>query len=125
MSFSVAGLGCTCDRHSRIIHDVGYYGRRTGREYLECEKCPENHVPTQDKRFCIACPSQGCTCPPAHIWVERQVNGQLQNQAECIQCAPGSKPSIGNLTLYIVNPSFSRKISSINKNLANFLNSQN
>ena len=98
MSFSVAGLGCTCDRHSRIIHDVGYYGRRTGREYLECEKCPENHVPTQDKRFCIACPSQGCTCPPAHIWVERQVNGQLQNQAECIQCAPGSKPSIDGLS---------------------------
>ena len=94
------GFGCTCDQNSRIIHDVGYYGRRSGLEQLECEKCPENHVPTRDKRFCIKCPKEakilpdGCTCPIGQILIERATNGKLLNEASCVQCANGSKPNM-------------------------------
>ena len=69
-------------------------------EQLECEKCPENHVPTRDKRFCIKCPKEakilpdGCTCPTGQILIERATNGKLLNEASCVQCANGSKPNM-------------------------------
>ena len=93
------GFGCKCRYRSRTIQDTGFLGKGTNSE-LKCAKCPNKHAPTRDGRFCIKCPvnasvtDTGCKCPDnGYIMIEREVNGKLLGTANCVKCAPGSKPS--------------------------------
>ncbi|KAE8599242.1 hypothetical protein XENTR_v10017114 [Xenopus tropicalis] len=79
------GTSCVCL--------VGYKRNSTG----DCERCPESLGVTADGWSCIKCPnglnSNGnCLCPPGNILVERDVNGSLLLEAECIDC-DGTEPS--------------------------------
>ncbi|KAM4704943.1 meckelin [Rhinophrynus dorsalis] len=62
-----------------------------------CQKCPDNMGVTTDGWNCIKCPSGinsdgNCQCPPGKILVERDVNGSLLQEADCLDC-DGTEPS--------------------------------
>ncbi|XP_068093747.1 meckelin isoform X2 [Hyperolius riggenbachi] len=64
---------------------------------VSCLKCPDKMGVTADGWNCIRCPSGltsdgRCQCSPGKILVERDVNGTLLHEAECVDC-DGSEPS--------------------------------
>ncbi|KAG8441839.1 hypothetical protein GDO86_010860 [Hymenochirus boettgeri] len=83
---SHGGFSCVCLS--------GYKLNSTG----SCEKCPENMGVTTDGWSCIKCPSGlhpdgHCLCPTGKILVERERNGSLLLEAECIHC-DGTDPAL-------------------------------
>ncbi|XP_020828549.1 meckelin [Phascolarctos cinereus] len=78
------GISCICLPGFRMVSNNG--------GPIICEKCPENmRGVTEDGWNCISCPSgltaEGkCQCPTDHILVERDTNGKLFSEANCILC---------------------------------------
>ncbi|XP_056378292.1 meckelin isoform X2 [Hyla sarda] len=63
---------------------------------ISCQKCPDNLGVTTDGWNCIKCPDGltlygHCMCS-GKILVERDINGTLLHEAECVDCE-GSEPS--------------------------------
>ena len=91
---SVDGLFCTCGNDYFI---TSYFGGPT----VNCNKCPPNEVPSEDKRFCIACvsgyrPDKGrCNdCSSNEFAVDRNLNGTRKGRRECISCSTTSGGTI-------------------------------
>ncbi|XP_075438837.1 meckelin isoform X2 [Ascaphus truei] len=86
---SHGGTSCVCLSGYKLISSNGLF--------VTCQKCPEIMGVTADGWNCIKCPrgltSEGnCQCPPGNILVERDVNGTLLQEAECVSC-DGTEPS--------------------------------
>nr|CAD7394278.1 unnamed protein product [Timema cristinae] len=88
-------LTCTCNKRSRIL-------KVTPGVFPECELCPDNKVPTADKRGCILCPgsiehtnvTSTCkACSGNHISVYKAENGSLSASLRCLNCTEGTVPS--------------------------------
>nr|CAD7441633.1 unnamed protein product [Timema bartmani] len=88
-------LTCTCNKRSRIL-------KVTPGVFPECELCPDNKVPTADKRACILCPgsiehtnvTSTCkACSGNHISVYKAENGSLSAVLRCLNCTEGTVPS--------------------------------
>ncbi|XP_040290242.1 meckelin [Bufo bufo] len=83
------GLSCECL--------PGYKLLSQNDNSVSCQKCPDSLGVTTDGWNCIKCPAGltsygSCQCPSGKILVERDVNGTLLHEAECIYC-DGSEPS--------------------------------
>ncbi|XP_057690557.1 meckelin isoform X1 [Corythoichthys intestinalis] len=92
---SVAGLSCICLSGFRTV--------TTDLTSIACEACPEDKPAiTQDGFGCIRCPGSisdegQCQCPARHILVERDVSGNLLDEAKCEMCnGNGSSLSVPN-----------------------------
>ncbi|XP_074056271.1 meckelin [Macrotis lagotis] len=91
------GISCKCLPGFRTVLNNG--GR------IICEKCPENMKGiTEDGWNCISCPSgltaEGrCHCPTNHILVERDINGKLFSEANCVLC-DGSENSFSEANMF-------------------------
>ncbi|KAJ9601533.1 hypothetical protein L9F63_000276 [Diploptera punctata] len=87
-------LSCICNSRSKIVQ-LG-----TG-QFAECEVCPDDEVPTLDKRDCVPCLQQqqyenNTVCVPCNhsqITVDRNYNGNLSEIAQCVNCSTGTIPS--------------------------------
>ncbi|XP_069076570.1 meckelin isoform X1 [Pleurodeles waltl] len=98
--FHINSLTCVpCGAHQRQSHRgtscvclPGFkWVYSSGDSSGSCQKCPDNLGVTSDGWHCIRCPSllnlEGkCRCPPGDILVERDVNGTLLEEAECVHC---------------------------------------
>ncbi|KAG7242035.1 hypothetical protein INR49_024080 [Caranx melampygus] len=88
---STTGLGCICK--------TGYQSLTTDKGSLTCQQCPtDKPAVTRDGFGCIRCPSglidEGkCKCPKGNILVERDVNGNLLDEARCETCN-GDSPAL-------------------------------
>ncbi|XP_077454683.1 meckelin-like [Stigmatopora argus] len=92
---SVTGLSCICLSGFRTV--------TTDLTSIACEACPgDKPAITQDGFGCIRCPGSisddgYCQCPAGHILVERDVSGNLLDEAKCEICnANGSALSVPN-----------------------------
>ncbi|KAM9805983.1 meckelin isoform 3-T3 [Syngnathus typhle] len=92
---SATGLSCVCQNGFRTV--------TTDLTSIACEACPEEKpAVTQDGFECIRCPGSTtdegrCQCPPRHILVERDVSGNLLDEATCEICnGNGSAFSVPN-----------------------------
>ncbi|XP_068942742.1 meckelin [Petaurus breviceps papuanus] len=91
------GISCICLPGFRMVSNNG--------GSIICEKCPENMKGvTEDGWNCISCPSgltaEGrCQCPTGHILVERDTNGKLFSEANCILC-DGSENSFSAANIF-------------------------
>ncbi|XP_061633389.1 meckelin isoform X2 [Phyllopteryx taeniolatus] len=92
---SAAGLSCICQSGFRTV--------TTGRPSISCEACPgDKPAVTKDGFGCIRCPGSisdegQCQCPARHILVERDVSGNLLEEATCEMCnGNGSAFSVPN-----------------------------
>ncbi|KAM4688916.1 meckelin [Discoglossus pictus] len=86
---SPEGTSCVCLHGYKSISGHG--------PFSNCQKCPEGMGITTDGWACIKCASgltsEGkCQCRPGSILVERDVNGTLLQEAECVDC-DGTEPS--------------------------------
>ncbi|MED6285196.1 hypothetical protein CHARACLAT_026829 [Characodon lateralis] len=87
---SSTGFSCICQpgyRTTNVIPD---------KVSITCEQCPTNRpAVTKDGFGCVRCPGtlsdEGkCQCPPGHILVERDINGNPLNEARCEACNSNS-----------------------------------
>ncbi|XP_061676780.1 meckelin-like [Syngnathoides biaculeatus] len=92
---SAAGLSCVCQRGFRTV--------TTELTSISCEACPgDKPAVTRDGFGCIRCPGtvsdEGqCQCPASHVLVERDVRGNLLEEATCEMChGNGSALSVPN-----------------------------
>ncbi|XP_019747671.1 meckelin-like isoform X2 [Hippocampus comes] len=92
---SPAGLSCICQSGFRTV--------TTDLTSIACEACPEDKpAVTQDGYGCIRCPGSTtdegqCQCPAGHILLERDVHGNLLDEATCEMCnGNGSAFSVPN-----------------------------
>ncbi|XP_072459653.1 meckelin isoform X2 [Notamacropus eugenii] len=91
------GISCICLPGFRMVSNNG--------GPIICEKCPDNMKGvTEDGWNCISCPSgltaEGrCQCPADHILVERDTNGKLLSEANCILC-DGSENSYSEANIF-------------------------
>ncbi|XP_068179758.1 meckelin-like [Antennarius striatus] len=88
---STTGLSCLCK--------TGYQTLMTEKAAITCQQCPR-HKPavTKDGFGCIRCPrglsDKGtCQCPTGNVVVERDVHGNLLDEARCEKCN-GSFPAL-------------------------------
>ncbi|XP_030640525.1 meckelin [Chanos chanos] len=84
---SKPGLSCLCQTGFRVLSSNG--------ASITCQQCP-NSKPgiTQDGYGCIRCPDSlgedgRCQCPRGRILVERDLNGNLLEEATCEICNGG------------------------------------
>ncbi|KAF7669715.1 hypothetical protein LDENG_00147280 [Lucifuga dentata] len=88
---STTGLSCVCQ--------IGYKILSTKGASFSCEQCPtDKPAVTKDGFECIRClgslSDEGtCQCPAGNILVERDVQGNLLDEARCDMCN-GSNPSL-------------------------------
>ncbi|XP_061920166.1 meckelin isoform X3 [Entelurus aequoreus] len=81
---NAAGLSCICKSGFRTV--------TTEQTSITCESCPgDKPAVTKDGFGCIRCPSSlndagQCQCPPGYILVERDVSGNLLDEAVCEMC---------------------------------------
>ena len=81
---SADGLSCTCKTDYHISE---YFG---GPE-ITCSRCSPGQVSSEDKWFCLSCPTGGtCDCPGDTKAVERELNGTPKSRKECLSCASTS-----------------------------------
>ncbi|XP_061531244.1 meckelin-like [Phycodurus eques] len=92
---SAAGLSCICQSGFRAV--------TTERASISCEACAgDKPAVTKDGFGCIRCPGSisdegQCQCPARHILVERDVSGNLLEEATCEMCnGNGSAFSVPN-----------------------------
>ncbi|GLD63628.1 meckelin [Lates japonicus] len=88
---STTGLGCVCK--------TGYQTLTTDKVSITCQQCPtDKPAVTKDGFGCIRCPGSlsdegKCQCPPGNILVERDVSGNLLDEARCETCN-GNSPAL-------------------------------
>ncbi|XP_070691563.1 meckelin [Pempheris klunzingeri] len=88
---STTGLSCVCK--------TGYQTLTTDKTSITCQQCPtDKPAVTKDGFGCIRCPGsltdEGmCQCPPDNVVVERDVSGNLLDEARCETCN-GSSPAL-------------------------------
>ncbi|XP_061811036.1 meckelin isoform X1 [Nerophis lumbriciformis] len=81
---NAAGLSCICKSGFRTV--------TTEQTSITCESCPgDKPAVTKDGFGCIRCPSSltdagQCQCPPGYILVERDVSGNVLDEAVCEMC---------------------------------------
>nr|XP_043874362.1 meckelin isoform X1 [Solea senegalensis] len=82
---STTGLTCVCK--------TGYRSVTTDKASNTCQQCPtDKPAVTKDGFGCIRCPGSlsddgMCLCPPANVLVERDVSGNLLDEAKCETCS--------------------------------------
>ncbi|XP_034730420.1 meckelin isoform X3 [Etheostoma cragini] len=87
---STTGLSCICKN--------GYQTLTTEKASITCQPCPSDKPSVTTGGFgCIRCPGSlsdegKCQCPPGNVLVERDVNGNLLEEAICEKCN-GNSPS--------------------------------
>ncbi|XP_068425702.1 meckelin [Clinocottus analis] len=97
---SSTGLSCSCK--------TGYQTLTTDKASITCQQCPtDKPAVIKDGFGCIRCPGSvndegRCQCPPGNILVERDVNGNLLDEASCEMCN-GNSPGLS-----VPNPSGDR-----------------
>uniref|UniRef100_A0A3B5BP19 Transmembrane protein 67 n=1 Tax=Stegastes partitus TaxID=144197 RepID=A0A3B5BP19_9TELE len=90
-SRSRTGLSCVCQ--------TGYQTLTTDKASISCQQCPiDKPAVTRDGFGCIRCPGSlndegNCKCPPENILVERDINGNLLDEARCETCN-GESPAL-------------------------------
>ncbi|KAI1894152.1 hypothetical protein AGOR_G00112870 [Albula goreensis] len=84
---SNSGTTCVCQTGFRVISSNG--------ATITCQQCPADTKPgvTTDGYGCIKCPGGltedgKCLCPEGSILVERDLSGNLLEEAECKACSP-------------------------------------
>ncbi|XP_051813360.1 meckelin [Acanthochromis polyacanthus] len=88
---STTGLSCVCQ--------TGYQTLTTDKASITCQQCPINKpAVTKDGFGCIRCPGAlsddgKCKCPPDSFLVERDINGNLLDEAKCETCNGDSPAS--------------------------------
>uniref|UniRef100_A0A4W6CIK1 Transmembrane protein 67 n=1 Tax=Lates calcarifer TaxID=8187 RepID=A0A4W6CIK1_LATCA len=88
---STTGLDCVCK--------TGYQTLTTDKVSITCQQCPtDKPAVTKDGFGCIRCPGSlsdegKCQCPPGNILVERDVSGNLLDEARCETCN-GKSPAL-------------------------------
>ncbi|KAK9513759.1 hypothetical protein VZT92_027267 [Zoarces viviparus] len=88
---STTGLSCICK--------TGYQTLTTDTASITCQQCPTDRPAVSKDGFgCIRCPGSvndegKCQCPPGNILVERDVNGNLLDEASCEMCN-GNSPGL-------------------------------
>ncbi|XP_064409881.1 meckelin [Latimeria chalumnae] len=88
---NINGTACVCIAGYRLISN-------NSEPAISCKKCPDGQGVTQDNWNCITCtkldPANGkCQCNSGEILVERNITGELLNEAKCERCA-GKEPSL-------------------------------
>uniref|UniRef100_UPI003AAA338D meckelin isoform X1 n=1 Tax=Centroberyx gerrardi TaxID=166262 RepID=UPI003AAA338D len=84
---SKTGLSCDCQTGYRVLTTNGASST--------CQQCPaDKSAVTEDGFGCIRCPSSlsdggTCQCPQAAVLVERDVQGNLLDEARCELCNGG------------------------------------
>ncbi|XP_072007644.1 meckelin isoform X2 [Engystomops pustulosus] len=84
-----SGFSCECL--------PGYKLLSRNDNHVSCQKCPDNLGVSADGWNCIRCPAGltsfgTCQCSSGKILVERDINGTLLHEAECVEC-DDSEPS--------------------------------
>ncbi|XP_068591688.1 meckelin [Cebidichthys violaceus] len=88
---STTGLSCICK--------TGYQTLTTDKASITCQQCPTDRPAVSKDGFgCIRCPGSvndegKCQCPPGNVLVERDVNGNLLDEASCEMCN-GNSPGL-------------------------------
>uniref|UniRef100_A0A671UFT2 Transmembrane protein 67 n=1 Tax=Sparus aurata TaxID=8175 RepID=A0A671UFT2_SPAAU len=88
---STTGLSCICK--------TGYQTVITDKASITCQQCPTDKPAVTKGGFgCIRCPGSlsdegECKCPQGNILVERDVNGNLLDEARCETCN-GNAPAL-------------------------------
>ncbi|XP_038567465.1 meckelin isoform X2 [Micropterus salmoides] len=88
---STTGLSCICK--------TGYQTLTTDKASITCQQCPtDKPAVTKDGFGCIRCPGSltdegQCQCPPGNVLVERDVIGNLLDEARCETCN-GNAPAL-------------------------------
>uniref|UniRef100_A0AAQ5X813 Transmembrane protein 67 n=1 Tax=Amphiprion ocellaris TaxID=80972 RepID=A0AAQ5X813_AMPOC len=88
---STTGLSCVCQ--------TGYQTLTTDKMSITCQQCPiDKPAVTKDGFGCIRCPGAvsdegNCKCPPGSFLVERDINGNLLDEARCETCNGDSPAS--------------------------------
>ncbi|XP_044064572.1 meckelin isoform X4 [Siniperca chuatsi] len=88
---STTGLSCICK--------TGYQTLITDKASITCQQCPTDKPAVTTGGFgCIRCPGSlsdegKCQCPPGNVLVERDVNGNLLDEARCETCN-GNAPAL-------------------------------
>uniref|UniRef100_UPI0037E7BDA2 meckelin n=1 Tax=Semicossyphus pulcher TaxID=241346 RepID=UPI0037E7BDA2 len=88
---STSGLSCTCK--------TGYQTLTTDKASITCQQCPaDKPAVTKDGFGCIRCPSSlsddgKCQCQKDNVLMERDVNGNLLDEARCETCNGNSPAS--------------------------------
>uniref|UniRef100_A0A8C6V5C7 Uncharacterized protein n=1 Tax=Neogobius melanostomus TaxID=47308 RepID=A0A8C6V5C7_9GOBI len=104
--FDISSLSCTsCGSNKRssstglsCVCQTGYFALIAEKTSIACQKCPaDKPAVTKDGFGCIRCPGslsdEGfCTCPQGSILVERDLNGNIFEEAKCETCN-GNKPA--------------------------------
>ena len=90
---STDGLSCTCANGYIYDNANSYFGGPPAK--FGCRACSSNQVSSEDKTFCITCPS-GSPDPTSRLCkglcnsneraVERELNGAAKSRRECISC---------------------------------------
>uniref|UniRef100_A0A8C2WWS3 Transmembrane protein 67 n=1 Tax=Cyclopterus lumpus TaxID=8103 RepID=A0A8C2WWS3_CYCLU len=109
--FDISSLSCVrCAGNKQrqevnCICKTGYQTLTTDKASITCQQCPTDRPAVIKDGFgCIRCPGtvndEGkCQCPPGNILVERDINGNLLNEASCEMCN-GNSPGLS-----VPNPS--------------------
>ncbi|XP_028281184.1 meckelin isoform X2 [Parambassis ranga] len=88
---STTGLSCVCQ--------TGYQTVIADKLSVTCQQCPRNKpAVTKDGFGCIRCPGSltdegKCQCPQGTVLVERDINGNLLDEARCEACN-GDSPAL-------------------------------
>ncbi|CAJ1062186.1 meckelin [Xyrichtys novacula] len=88
---STTGLSCTCK--------TGYQTLTTDKASITCQQCPtDKPAVTKDGFGCIRCAGSltddgKCQCPKDNILVERDISGNLLEEARCEMCN-GNTPAL-------------------------------
>ncbi|XP_028326363.1 meckelin isoform X2 [Gouania willdenowi] len=105
--FDISSLSCvSCGQNQRqsptglkCICQNGYQTLTTDKMSITCQQCPNDKpAVTQDSFGCILCPGSlteegQCQCPAGNVLVERDVNGNLLDEARCEACN-GKSPAL-------------------------------
>uniref|UniRef100_A0A8D3BA20 Transmembrane protein 67 n=1 Tax=Scophthalmus maximus TaxID=52904 RepID=A0A8D3BA20_SCOMX len=95
--FDISSLSCVrCGqnqlRRLTCICKTGYRSIITEKASISCEQCPSDKpAVTTDGFGCIRCPGSlsdegKCLCPPSNVLVERNISGNLLEEARCETC---------------------------------------
>uniref|UniRef100_A0A3Q1ES77 Uncharacterized protein n=1 Tax=Acanthochromis polyacanthus TaxID=80966 RepID=A0A3Q1ES77_9TELE len=102
--FDISSLSCvSCGPNQRrrlsCVCQTGYQTLTTDKASITCQQCPINKpAVTKDGFGCIRCPGAlsddgKCKCPPDSFLVERDINGNLLDEAKCETCNGDSPAS--------------------------------
>uniref|UniRef100_A0AAQ5Z6H8 Transmembrane protein 67 n=1 Tax=Amphiprion ocellaris TaxID=80972 RepID=A0AAQ5Z6H8_AMPOC len=102
--FDISSLSCvSCGPNQRrrlsCVCQTGYQTLTTDKMSITCQQCPiDKPAVTKDGFGCIRCPGAvsdegNCKCPPGSFLVERDINGNLLDEARCETCNGDSPAS--------------------------------